>query len=94
MTLLGLRDGEPAYVIADSEIGEDEIGGGYATATGAVSSGDVRSGVETVEGDRVGESAFPVDGLAPGREEAGRGGAGVGDRALDSRSTTSRPALR
>ena len=77
ITLLGLRDGEPAFVIADSELESDAIEGDYPAATGAAASGDVRSGVETVEGSTVGETAFPVDGDLPGggqgRAEAGPG---------------------
>ena len=66
ITLLGLRDGEPAFVIADSELESDAIEGDYPAATGAAASGDVRSGVETVDGGPVGETAFPVAGALPG----------------------------
>ncbi len=66
ITLLGLRDGEPAFVIADSELESDAIEGNYPAATGAAASGDVRSGVETVNGSPVGETAFPVAGDVPG----------------------------
>jgi signal transduction histidine kinase len=70
ITLLGIREGEPAFVIADSELESDAIEGDYPAATGAVASGDVRSGVETVDGDPVGETAFPVSGDVPGRKPA------------------------
>ncbi len=75
ITLLGLRDGEPAFVIADSELESDAIEGDYPAATGAATSGDVRSGVETVDGGPVGETAFPVEGQVPGGE--GQGGSGT-----------------
>ena len=70
ITLLGIREGEPAFVIADSELESDAIEGDYPAATGAVASNDVRSGVETVDGDPVGETAFPVSGDVPGRRLA------------------------
>jgi signal transduction histidine kinase len=73
ITLLGLRDGDPAFVIADSELESDAIDGDYPAAAGAASSGDVRSGVETVDGSPIGETAFPVEGEAPG----GANGAGA-----------------
>lgn len=77
VTLLGLRDGEPAFVIADSELESDAIDGDYPAATGAAASGDVRSGVETVDGDPIGETAFPVEGDVPGGKGGGAGkGAG------------------
>jgi signal transduction histidine kinase len=78
ITLLGLRDGEPAFVIADSELEAEEIEGDYSAATGAVSSGDVRSGVETVEGNRIGETVFPVEGDVPGRADSGQGASAAG----------------
>ena len=73
ITLLGLREGEPAFVIADSELESDALDPEYPAATGAAASNDVRSGIETVAGSRIGETAFPVSGAAPG----GKGGAPV-----------------
>ncbi len=67
ITLLGLRGGEPAFVIADSEIESEEVDGNYSSASGAAASGEVSSGVETVDGERIGETAFPVEGESPGR---------------------------
>jgi signal transduction histidine kinase len=66
ITLLGLREGEPAFVIADSELESDALDPEYPAASGAVASNDVRSGVETVAGSRIGETAFPVSGNVPG----------------------------
>ena len=57
-------------MIADSELESDAIEGDYPAATGAVASDDVRSGVETVDGDPIGETAFPVGGDVPGRRLA------------------------
>lgn len=66
ITLLGLREGEPAFVIADSELESDALDPEYPAATGAAASNDVRSGIETVAGSRIGETAFPVSGAPPG----------------------------
>ncbi len=67
ITLLGLRDEEPAFVIADSELESEALDPEYPAATGAAASNDVRSGIETVGGSRIGETAFPVSGDVPGR---------------------------
>ena len=66
ITLLGLRGGEPAFVIADSELESEALDPEYPAASGAAASNDVRSGIETVGGSRIGETAFPVSGDAPG----------------------------
>ena len=70
ITLLGLREGEPAFVIADSELESDALDPEYPAATGAAASNDVRSGIETVAGSRIGETAFPVSGNVPGAKAA------------------------
>jgi signal transduction histidine kinase len=66
ITLLGLRGGEPAFVIADSELESEALAPDYPAASGAAAANDVRSGIETVDGSRIGETAFPVAGDAPG----------------------------
>lgn len=78
ITLLGLREGEPAFVIADSELESDALDPDYPAATGAASSNDVRSAIETVAGSRIGETAFPVSGNVPGAEGAAPGSDGPG----------------
>jgi signal transduction histidine kinase len=75
ITLLGLREGEPAFVIADSELESEALDPEYPAATGAADANDVRSGIETVGGSRIGEAAFPVGGTAPGGGSGGGGGA-------------------
>ncbi|MFN8149869.1 MAG: HAMP domain-containing sensor histidine kinase [Solirubrobacterales bacterium] len=69
VTLLGVRDGRPDFVIADSELEEEALDASYPAAVGAALSGEVRSGVETVRGRRVGETAFPVPEGTPGAAE-------------------------
>jgi len=77
VTLLGLREGEPAFVIADSELETDALDPEYPAASGAAAADAVHSGVETVGGSRIGETAFPVAGDAPGsRGVAGPGSPG------------------
>ncbi|MCB0876936.1 MAG: HAMP domain-containing histidine kinase [Solirubrobacterales bacterium] len=66
ITLLGLREGEPAFVIADSELESDALDPDYPAATGAAASNDVRSAIENVGDSRIGEAAFPVTGEVPG----------------------------
>jgi len=66
ITLLGLRGDEPAFVIADSERESAALEPDYPAATGAATSNDVSSGIETVEGSRIGQTAFPVTGDIPG----------------------------
>ena len=70
ITLLGLRGGEPAFVIADSELESEALDPEYPAASGAAASDDVRSGIETVGGSRIGETAFPVPVDARGRAAA------------------------
>ena len=79
ITLLGLRGGEPAFVIADSELESEALAPDYPAATGAAAANDVRSSIETVDGSRIGETAFPVAGDAPG---PGRSIAAAGDQRL------------
>lgn len=72
VTLLGVRDARPAFVIADSELESEALDASYPAAVGAAVSGEPRSGVETVRGRRIGETAFPV----PEGEPAAAGGPG------------------
>jgi signal transduction histidine kinase len=60
ITLLGVRDGQATFVIADSELEGDAVEATYPPATGAIASGGIRSGVESIRGLRVGETAIPV----------------------------------
>lgn len=60
VTVLGIRDGEPSFVIADSELETDAIAAAYPAAAAAALTGEVRSGIETVRGRRLGQTAFPV----------------------------------
>jgi len=71
ITLLGLRDGAPAFVIADSELDPDGFDDDYPSATGAAASGDVHSAVSTIDGTEVGETAFPMDGRLAGARGPG-----------------------
>ena len=72
VTLLGVRDGAPSFVIADSELESDALDAAYPAAEAAVSSNSVRSGIETVRGRRIGETAFPIaGGLEPDPDAAG-----------------------
>lgn len=65
VTVLGVRDGVPSFVVADSELESDAIESTYPAAQGAAISGAVRSGIETVGGRRIGETAFPIPGGDP-----------------------------
>jgi signal transduction histidine kinase len=60
ITVLGVRDGAPSFVIADSELESEAVEAAYPPATGATASGGIRSGIETIRGVRVGETAIPV----------------------------------
>lgn len=72
VTLLGVRDGAPAFVIADSELESDAIEANYPAAVASAGSNAVRSAVETVPGGRIGQTAFPVPGgVEPDPEAAG-----------------------
>ena len=67
MTILGVVDGDPRFVIADSEVLVDAIGAEYPAATGAALSGATRSGIETIRGRRTAQTAFPIpSGASPG----------------------------
>lgn len=79
ITLLGLREGEPAFVIADSELESEALDPRYPAASGAAATNDVQSEVETVGGSRIGETAFPVGGAVPGRDRPGGDGAAAAD---------------
>ncbi|MCL4288476.1 MAG: HAMP domain-containing histidine kinase, partial [Thermoleophilia bacterium] len=79
ITLLGLREGDPAFVIADSELESEALDPEYPAATGAAATNDVHSEIETVGGKRIGEAAFPVGGALPGRDRPGGDGAAAGD---------------
>ena len=68
VTLLGVREGRPAFVIADSELESEALDASYPAAAGAIVSGETRSGVETVRGRRIGETAFPVPEGVPASE--------------------------
>ena len=72
VTLLGVREGRPTFVIADSELESEALEASYPAAAGAAVSGEPRSGVETVRGRRTGETAFPV----PEGETTAEGGPG------------------
>lgn len=72
VTLLGARDGEPRFVIADSELESNAIDAAYPAAAAALAAGAARSGIETVRGRRIGETAIPVP--AGAAAEAGGGG--------------------
>ena len=60
-------------MIADSELESEALDPEYPAATGAAASNATRSAIETVGGSRIGETAFPVTGDAPGK------GAATGD---------------
>ena len=67
VTILGVVDGDPRFVIADSEVLVDAIGAEYPAATGAALSGATRSGIETIRGRRTAQTAFPIpSGASPG----------------------------
>jgi len=78
ITLLGLREGEPAFVIADSELEPEAPEPEYPAAADAAAANDVHSEVETVGGSRIGEAAFPVEGAVPGRDRSGGDGTPAG----------------
>jgi signal transduction histidine kinase len=68
VTVLGIRDGpegpEPAFVVADSELERASVPPEYPPASTAASAGGVASAVETIAGERRGETAvaLPADG--------------------------------
>lgn len=65
LTVLGVREGAIRFVVADSQSDADAVGGSYTPAASAISSGQIRSGVATRDGELVGETAIPVE-AAPG----------------------------
>ncbi len=94
VTLLGVRDGEPSFVIADSELESDAVEADYPAARGAAISSAVRSGIETVRGERIGQTAFPVTGSAPrigARAGVGEEDAGEGSDSIESNFETDPP---
>ena len=60
VTLLGVREGRPSFVISDSELEVDALAPAYRPALGAILSGAVRSGVETLRGGKIGQTAVPI----------------------------------
>ena len=75
LTLLAVEgigpEAAPTFVIADSEAEPTAVLGGYAPAAAALEGDRIASGVESIAGERVGESAVPI---APDGERAlGRG---------------------
>jgi signal transduction histidine kinase len=60
VTVLGVRSGAPAFVVADSEGESDAVLEDYPVAARAVSSGSNRSGIESRRGARTGETALPI----------------------------------
>jgi signal transduction histidine kinase len=64
VTVLGVREGdagpEPSFVVADSALERTAILPAYPAAAAAASSGSAASAVETVGGERRGESAVPL----------------------------------
>ncbi len=64
MTILGVRDGpagpEPAFVIADSELERTAVLPSYPAAVTAVAGGSSASAVESVAGERLGETAIEL----------------------------------
>ncbi len=64
VTLLGVEPGDdpqPGFVIADSTADATAIRSDYAPAQNAISDDRVSSGVESISGERVGESAIALD---------------------------------
>ena len=60
VTLLGVRDGRPAFVIGDSAAERGAIEAGYPAAQEALRSDGASSATERVGAARIGEIAFPV----------------------------------
>jgi signal transduction histidine kinase len=59
-TVLGVRGGAPAFVVADSEGESDAVLEDYPVAARAVATGGNRSGIESRRGVRTGETALPL----------------------------------
>lgn len=70
LTVLGVRSGAPAFVIADSQSDTDAVSGSYPPALGAVQSGQVRSSVTGSGSGLIGETAVPVDTAGTRRDGA------------------------
>jgi two-component system OmpR family sensor kinase len=60
VTLLGVRGGEPEFVLADSQSDAGAVLGEYPTAIGAIDSGSINSGVSGAEGVSVAQTSVPV----------------------------------
>lgn len=60
VTLLGVRGGRPAFVVADSDSEAEATLREYPAALGAATSGEIRSGIGTRDGLQFGETAVPV----------------------------------
>ena len=64
VTVLGVREGdsglEPSFVVADSELERTAVLPGYPAASVAAATGSAASAVETVGGERRGESAIAL----------------------------------
>ena len=63
VTVLGVGSGpsgpEPEFVVADSQLERSATAPAYPAAAAAAAGGEVTSGVERVDGGRIGETAFP-----------------------------------
>lgn len=64
VTLLAVESGAPSFVVADSESDSDAVLRDYQPASGAITSGMVRSGVSDRNGQSIGQTAIPVAGQA------------------------------
>jgi two-component system OmpR family sensor kinase len=64
VTLLALREGpagrEPAFVVADSELERTAVLADYPAAAGAALTGPTASAIESVDGERLGETAVAL----------------------------------
>jgi signal transduction histidine kinase len=60
VTLLGVRGEEPEFVLADSQSDASAVLGDYPTATGAISTGAINSGVSGAEGTSIAQTSLPV----------------------------------
>lgn len=60
VTLLGVRGGEPEFVLADSQSDASAVLGDYPTATGAIDSGAINSGVSGTESVSIAQTSVPV----------------------------------
>jgi signal transduction histidine kinase len=64
LTVLGVRQSEagsrPAFVVADSQVERTALAPSYPAATTALDDGDTATAVESVDGERLGETATPI----------------------------------